>query len=332
MSKMWMVRAGENGFLIDRFEQENVVVIGWEIGDLTNIKDKKELENLIREKFPDKTNKQVIANLSVVGRFRFDLNIGDNVVSYNTQERTYLVGEIISDYKFDPEFFPDNPLEYCDVRKVKWLGKVNRDDLLTSTKATLGSAITLFRINNDTANDILRTLEGKDIEIESEPEEESNEFLKDDILSKSHEFVKDQIVKLDWEEMQELVAGLLRGMGYKTIVSPKGSDRGKDILASPDGLGLEEPRIVVEVKHQKGKKMGANEIRSFTGGLRRGSKGLYVSTSGFSQEAKYEAERSEIPITLIDSDMLVQFIVQYYDQFDNDARSLIPLTKIYWPV
>ena len=87
---MWMVRAGENGFLIDRFEQENVVVIGWEIGDLTNIKDKKELENLIRETLPNKTNKQVIATLSVVGRFRFDLNIGDKVVSYNTQERTYL--------------------------------------------------------------------------------------------------------------------------------------------------------------------------------------------------------------------------------------------------
>jgi restriction system protein len=40
--------------------------------------------------------------------------------------------------------------------------------------------------------------------------------------------------------MQELVAGVLRGMGYKTIVSAKGPDRGRDILASPDGLGLSE--------------------------------------------------------------------------------------------
>lgn len=328
---MWMVRAGESGFLIDKFEKENVVVIGWEIGDLTKIKDKEELEKLIREKFPEKKDKQIAANVSVIWRFRFELKIGDKVVSYNPQERTYLVGEITSDYIFDPNFYPDNPLEYCDIRKVKWLGKVKRDDLHTSTKATLGSVITLFRIHKEPAKDILATLEGKDIEIESEPEEESTEFLKEEILSQSHEFVKDLIIKLEWDEMQDLVAGLLRAMGYKTRISPKGADMGKDVLASPDGLGLEEPRIVVEVKHHKGS-IGADKIRSFTGGLRRGSKGLYVSTNGFTKEAKYEAERSEIPITLIDSDMLVHFIVQYYDEFDNEARSLIPLTKIYWPV
>ena len=38
MSRMWMVRAGEGAFLIDRFKKENRVVIGWEIRDLTNIK------------------------------------------------------------------------------------------------------------------------------------------------------------------------------------------------------------------------------------------------------------------------------------------------------
>lgn len=48
----------------------------------------------------------------------------------------------------------------------------------------------------------------------------------------------------------------------------KGSDRGKDIIASPDGLGLEEPRILTEVKHRQGQ-MGSQEVRSFWGGLRR---------------------------------------------------------------
>ena len=33
-----------------------------------------------------------------------------------------------------------------------------------------------------------------------------------------------------WQDMQELVAGLLRAMGYKTVVSPPGSDRGKTLL------------------------------------------------------------------------------------------------------
>ena len=97
--------------------------------------------------------------------------------------------------------------------------------------------------------------------------------------------------------MQELVAGILRAMGYKTLISSKGADRGKDIIASPDGFGFEHPRIVVEVKHRAGQ-MGSEKIRSFTGGRHKDDRGLYVSTGGFSKDAKYEAERANIPIML----------------------------------
>uniref|UniRef100_UPI001CC279C2 restriction endonuclease n=1 Tax=Enterobacter hormaechei TaxID=158836 RepID=UPI001CC279C2 len=48
------------------------------------------------------------------------------------------------------------------------------------------------------------------------------------------EGIKDRINSLDWDEMQDLVAGVLRSMVYKTQVSPAGADRGKDIIASPD--------------------------------------------------------------------------------------------------
>ena len=101
--------------------------------------------------------------------------------------------------------------------------------------------------------------------------------------------------------MQELVAGLLRAMGYKTRISPAGPDKGKDIVASPDGFGFESPRIVVEVKHRSSA-MGSAEIRSFLGGRHKDDKGLYVSTGGFSKDAYYEAERANIPLTLMSLD------------------------------
>jgi restriction system protein len=119
-------------------------------------------------------------------------------------------------------------------------------------------------------------------------------------------------------------------MGYKTQVSDKGPDRGKDIISSPDGLGLEEPRIKVEVKHRAGT-MGAPEIRSFIGSIRN-EKGLYISTGGFTREAKYEAERSDKPITFLDLDLLVKMTTQYYDNFDTEIKAMIPLKKIYWPM
>lgn len=73
--------------------------------------------------------------------------------------------------------------------------------------------------------------------------------------------------------------------------------------------------------------IGAPEIRKFRGVLQNNAKGLYVSTGGFTREAEYEAERSNNPITLMDIDLLVSFIIQYYDNFDSDARNLIHLKK-----
>jgi restriction system protein len=139
------------------------------------------------------------------------------------------------------------------------------------------------------------------------------------------------VSKLDWDEMQELVAGVLRAMGYKTRVSPAGPDRGRDIIASPDGFGFQPPRIVVEVKHRKGT-MEAPEVRSFVGGLRQHDNGLYVSTGGFTREARYEADRTNQNLTLMDSDDLGKAIVEHYDRMDSEARALLPLKKIYWPV
>ena len=132
-------------------------------------------------------------------------------------------------------------------------------------------------------------------------------------------------------KMQDLIAAILRAMGYRTRVSPPGPDRGVDVLASPDGLGLQEPRIKVEVKHRPNSSMGSQEIRSFLGSLRSGDRGLFVSTGGFTKEAKYEAERATIPITLIDLQELAQLVTDHYENFDSRGRALLPLIKIFRP-
>ena len=130
--------------------------------------------------------------------------------------------------------------------------------------------------------------------------------------------------------MEELAAAVLMAMGFKAKVSPKGPDRGVDVVASPDGLGLTRPRIKVEVKHRSGS-IGSQPIRSFIGALRDGDSGLFLSTGGFTKEARYEAERATIPVTLIDIDDLADLVVTHYDHFDLDGRALIPLVRLYWP-
>jgi restriction system protein len=76
--------------------------------------------------------------------------------------------------------------------------------------------------------------------------------------------------------------------------------------------------------------MGSQEIRSFLGGRHKDDKGLYVSTGGFSKDARYEAERASIPLTLMDLDDLVTAILEHYEKMDADAQRLVPLRKLYW--
>ena len=139
------------------------------------------------------------------------------------------------------------------------------------------------------------------------------------------------IAKLDWEQMQELVAEILQAMDFKTDVSPRGPDRGIDVFASPDGLGLLEPRIFVEVKHRLGSRMGADQIRTFLGGRQPGDRCLYVSTGGFSKEAKYEAERANVPLKLIDLPKLRELVLEHYEAFSPSGLALLPLKKLFWP-
>ncbi|PQP85509.1 restriction endonuclease [Paenibacillus sp. AR247] len=331
MKKMWLVRAGEGAYLIDEFIEKQAVAIGWpKLENIASIDTLQEVKKLLKTTYPGYKNGKINITAGQILRFVSEFNREDEVVTYDPEERLYHLGSVISDYEYRPGYITDKP----HVRNVIWKGTVPRDVLSAGARNTLGSIMTIIAIPEEVRKELHEQMKNESNspqDPESEEEADELELIKEDVIEKSNEFIKDKIANLDWEQMQELVAGILRGMGYKTRISPKGPDRGRDILASPDGLGLEEPRIIVEVKHRSGH-MGANEIRSFTGGLRSGDRGIYVSTGGFSKEARYEAERSNNPISLIELDLLVELVVQYYDQFDSETRTLIPLRKMYWPV
>ncbi len=71
-------------------------------------------------------------------------------------------------------------------------------------------------------------------------------------------------------EFQDLVAALLRGMGYFTLfVAPRGKDGGIDIVAYRDPLGTETPRIKVQVKHRPDTKAPVKDLRELMGFCKR---------------------------------------------------------------
>lgn len=323
---MWMVRAGEGGYLFDDFKKKSIVAIGWtEIRDLSKARTREEIRQLVDGAYKNSKLGSRIVSAGQLNRFRFDFKEEDFVLTYDPESRVYLVGKIKGPYYYD-----STREKYRHVRKVEWQGTVLRDHLSTSTRNTLGASTTIFETGKEAEIEILRVLRSGKAPEPTPPVEEEEESLVKDQLSRAKELIKDKVSSLDWEDAQRLVAGILQAMGYKARISPVGPDRGKDVVASPDGLGLNEPRIVAEVKHRSGR-IGPRDVKSFIQGIRSGQKGLYVSTGGFTREAELEAERSAVPLTLIDLESLVDLIIQYYDRFDADSRLLLPMTKIYWP-
>jgi restriction system protein len=329
---MWMVRAGEGGVIVEDFKNSECVAIGWaDLGDMAALQTREQFTKAVDKAYPGSRKMQIATSAGQTFRFVREMKPGDRILTYDPGKREYLVGTITGDYAYKPNAITDYP----QVRSVKWDGSVKRDHLTVSTRNSLGAIATLFQLPPDAADEVAKLASGSAPSAPSPAatveEENQVDLIFKDIQGKAFEFIKDRIIQLDWEEMQELVAGLLRAMGYKTRISPSGPDRGKDIVASPDGFGFESPRIVVEVKHRTNSTMGSQEVRSFLGGRHKDDKGLYVSTGGFSKDARYEAERASIPLTLMDLDDLVRAILEHYERMDADSQRLIPLRKIYWP-
>jgi len=336
--RTWVVRAGKNASAIDDFRTNSLVAIGWhEAGPVDPAVADEELTELFDRTFPAAKPAGRRVWQAQVKRFLTEIEPGDHVATYDPNSRLYLLGTIESQ-----PTWRNGPLPR--VRKVKWTHQTPRDVLTVETRNGLGSIATLFRASHDASRELWAKAAPIGSAIPEAPpppttvrssaedeEAQAETILREDVREKSEQFIEDRIAALDWQQMQELVAGILRAMGYHATVAADGPDRGVDIFASPDGLGLQEPRIFVEVKHRNGA-MGADELRAFLGGRRAGDRCLYVSTGGFTKEARYEADRAVVPLTLITLPRLRELLLQHYEQLDPAARALVPLQRLYWPV
>ncbi len=133
-------------------------------------------------------------------------------------------------------------------------------------------------------------------------------------------------------DFQELVAALLEAMGYHIgRIAPPGPDRGIDIVAFTDPIGVEGPRIKVQVKRQSGTAMSVTEIRSFVAVLGDHDAGIYVSSGGFTKDALREARALETRrLTLIDLEQLVDLWVAHYDSIGDAGRRLFALDTVHF--
>ena len=163
----------------------------------------------------------------------------------------------------------------------------------------------------------------------SDDPESVNSMNLDLLESNARESIKSYIAAKGPYEFQEIVAALLRAMGYHTpFIAPKGKDGGIDIIAYVDPLGAQTPRIKVQVKHKPDTVIGAPDVRGLLGVMREGDIALFVTSGTFSPDAKTTATTSPKFVRLIDGNELIEMWQEYYDKMTDDDKNMLPLKRI----
>jgi restriction system protein len=119
----------------------------------------------------------------------------------------------------------------------------------------------------------------------------------------------ERLLSLDWREFEKIVAVLLEGFGYQTVLSPIGRDGGIDITAHrKTDLGSE--LVVVQCKRYGSKKVGEPAIKQFCVEIddRKATRGLVVTTSAFTSAALKYIESKKFKVAGADRQKLQEWI------------------------
>lgn len=115
---------------------------------------------------------------------------------------------------------------------------------------------------------------------------------------------------------ERLVIDVLVKMGYGGTRKEAGKAIGKSGDGGIDGI-INEDRLGLDVIYIQAKKwensVGRPEIQKFAGALQgqRAKKGIFITTSNFTNEAKEFASKIDSKITLIDGETLSQLMIDY---------------------
>ena len=158
------------------------------------------------------------------------------------------------------------------------------------------------------------------------PETVEESATPEEVLEKGYHSIRralasdllERVLNITPSRFERLVIDLLVRMGYgggfkdASTHAGKSGDEGIDGTIREDKLGLD--MIYIQAKRWKtGNIVGRPEIQKFVGALagQGAKKGIFITTSTFSKEARDYSPRNETKIVLIDGDELAQLMIDY---------------------
>lgn len=337
MTSVWTVKGGRHGEREDLMLSEGLIGGGWEpLGSLESVRSKDELAEEYGAAYPEAAARAASNHVAQLWSLVARMQEGDLVVLPVKTTGTIAVGRIAGPYEFREDVRSDTQ----HTRKVEWIAKdVPRDNFDQDLLYSFGAFLTIGRVRRDEAGArVLRAIGRHPVRVGEQPsatrqqdvpavEEEIEEAP--DVASLAGEQVRQFISRnFAGHELSRLVSAILEAQGFEVTQSPAGPDQGVDILAGSGPLGLDHPRIAVQVKTGQA---DVETYRALRGTMQafNAEQGLLVAWNGFRGPVRREARPDHFTVRLWDADDLLAELGKVYDQLADDIRSELPLKRVW---
>lgn len=343
--RAWLIRAGRSGEREQWALQSNVSGGGfWEVPDLTSAATRESLVDVVRAAFAGEKDGKIQNFAAQLWALRSTMEVGDLVVMPLKNKPALAIGEVIGGYAYRKD---ENP-SLRHVRPVKWrVTDVPRTAVKQDLLYSLGAFLTICQVQR---NDAVYRLErlavsGSDPGARTASTQmtavEAAAHLEDAVVDEESSNIDVQQYALDrltstvieryaGYKMQDLVAAVLEAEGYTCKVPAVGPDQGVDVLAGTGPLGLDDPRLVVQVKSEAGP-VGSPVVQQLLGAMshHQAQQGLLVAWGGLTKPAEALLSTQYFRVRVWTSQELLEAIFRNYQRLPEEIRSELPLKQVW---
>ena len=332
---VWTVKGGRQGEREARLLEHGLLGGGWdELPSLAEVSTKEQLQERYTKSYPDvpiKTASNYVGQLwSLINR----MQQGELVILPLKTTGTIAVGRIAGPYQYRTDLGSD----LTHVRPVQWeRDDIPRDAFDQDLLYSFGAFLTFAQVRRDNVE--ARVLAALAVHADAGTvlslkvaSDEAAADVEDapDVAALGREQVRQLVTqRFAGHDLTSLVAEVLAAQGFTHVsVSPPGADRGVDVLAGVGPLGMDAPRLAVQVKTGQA---GVPEFRQLRGTMADfdADQGLLVAWSGFKGTVRAEARTSHFAVRLWDAQDLLDEVFRLYDHLSPELRSRLPLTRVW---
>lgn len=340
----WVVRAGKYGERDQWVLAEGRAGTGWvDIPNLTSCNSRDDVAEVVahaRTGVPANTQANYVGQLWAL---RGRITPGDIMVLPLKTTSQIAIGMVTGGYEYLADEAPDRRHTIPVDWKITDLPRAAvKQDLLY----TLGSALTVFA---PTRNHAIKRL-GALIETGTDPgaipfglsptvpsltpwttkdEVDEPEFVVD-IAEQARDQITTKIAEeFTGHDLSQLVTALLEAEGFVCTMSPPGPDHGIDIIAGRGLLGMNSPKVIVQVKSESN--VGEPVVRDLLGTVhaQKADQGLLVAWGGLAGPARNFLKNQGFIIKAWTADDVVEALLRVYDRLPEEIHARLPLRRVW---